>query len=175
MKLKDLLQWEVPQASIYGGSIATPKLWIVRAASGAYVKIIVNRRWMEENEPGLAKAASNIPGKGNDMKRDIGVSVAIDREKKQLRLVFDPPEEVPHYIARQNLDNSGTVTINNRMLGEDLWLLLDMPAKAIKQFFNYKVEQEIEGKKIYLAWYEPKSSANLNALIPSKKRNYSNN
>lgn len=170
MKLKDLLQWEVPQAPPWGGATATPNFWIIKSTAASYsYKIAVNRRWVEENEPQLAKRVPKDSAKKGTQTYDVGVSVSIDREKKEFRCVFAPPAELPQFMAKHNVDKSGTITIMNKVLGEDLWLLMEMPQKAHKQYFKFEVEKEVEGKKVYRVWYDPQMAQNMNALLAGNK------
>jgi len=169
MKLKDLLQWEIPTVPAYGAT-SSPNFWIVKSQSANYsYKLIVNRRWVEEYEPNLGVRVPKDSAKQGSATLEVGIAVAVDRENKCFRCVFQPPKDVPQFTAKQNVDKSGTITIMNKTLGEDLWLLMGMPEKANKQYFTFEVEKEVQGRNVYKAWYDAKSGQNLNALLAFSK------
>lgn len=161
MKLKDFLKWETPQmppTSQYGD----PRFWLLKSNSG-YMKLACNRRWVQVYMP-------EMDDEDKKKKRDVGIGISVDRDNKCIFIVFDPGKEVPQFIAKHNADKSGTVTIMNKLLCEDLWLSFDFPMDVNRQFFTTELHQEVEGKKVFKISYDPELPINLNELIAAKKK-----
>jgi hypothetical protein len=166
LKLKDLLQWEVPEVTTRYGE---PTAWVLRTKAGAYkgkdynYKFAVNRVWLRENEKELYDRCANSPSKTID----VGISMSFDRPNKTVIVVFDPPKDMPQWIAKLNQDKSGTITVSNKRLGEDLFDTFGIPStkyESIKQFLNTEVSKKyplVEGHKVYEFTYSQGSLQNV--------------
>lgn len=166
VKLKDLLQWEIPELSTRYGE---PSAWILRSKAAAYkgkdfaYKFAVNRVWFKENEPELYKRSAST----NKKSVDIGISISIDRPNKIMYVAFDPPAEVLQWTAKYNQDSSGTVIIMNKRLGEDIFETFGIPSVkygTLKQFFNTELSKKygvVEGRKVYEFTYSQGSLQNV--------------
>ena len=171
MKLADLLQWETPESQIRYGE---PFAWILRTKAGVYItqaktsqdfnyKFAVNRVWLKDNEPELYKKCDAH----KDKTINVGISIGFDRPNKRIHVVFDPPKNVPQWVSKLNQDKSGTITLSNKRLGEDLWETFGVPKKnylALKQYLTTEVSKEfgvVEGRKIYEFTYSKDSLQNV--------------
>ena len=174
MKLADFLQWEEPQQVWGSGGVSgQPRIWIKRNLDkkrmGGY-SLMINQAFLRDHLPLELKGLNDKSRKSNG----IGVAVNVDRQKKLLHIVFNPPKNVPQYLGKMYTKGSGTVNVTNKMLGDDIWTLFDMPDKVTKQFFEFEMHKEVEGRKVFRLSYNPKSEANAQALIynsikPTKK------
>ena len=170
MKLNELLQWEVPQKSAYGSYATDPAIWLVRASSqkSSYTyRFTINKKWIEDEMPELKE-----PPKKGIRSMPVGVALSIDRDNKIIYMVINPPKDVSQYVGKKDYTTSGAIFLTNRMLGDDLWALLDFPGDAYKQFFDFEVWKEVEGSKVYKLTYNPDTEVNRNALLqkPSERK-----